>query len=138
MFSEHSKVNVTAMNDTSHKEYAALQLAGNCPVREVLDRIGDKWSLLLLLTLKERPHRFNALSRAVPDISRRMLTETLRSLERDGLVWRKVTPAKPPAVEYGLTERGASLVMQVQPLVDWAEAHLSQIRADRSAFDLRA
>lgn len=126
------------MNDTSHKDYAALQATGNCPVREVLDRIGDKWSLLLLLTLKDRPHRFNALSRAVPDISRRMLTETLRSLERDGLIWRKVTPTTPPAVEYGLTGRGASLVDEMRPLVDWADAHLDAIRADRAAFDLQA
>jgi DNA-binding HxlR family transcriptional regulator len=126
------------MNDIAQKDFSSPELVANCPVREVLDRIGDKWSLFLLLTLRAAPHRFNALSRAVPDISRRMLTETLRSLERDGLIWRKVTPTTPPAVEYGLTDRGASLVMQVRPLVDWADAHLSQIRSDRAAFDLRA
>ncbi|MFM2355086.1 MAG: hypothetical protein RLZZ528_822 [Pseudomonadota bacterium] len=125
------------MNDIAPRDFSAPEQVANCPVREVLDRIGDKWSLLLLLTLRAAPHRFNALSRAVPDISRRMLTETLRSLERDGLIWRKVTPTTPPAVEYGLTDRGASLVMQVRPLVDWADAHLTDIRADRSAFDLR-
>jgi DNA-binding HxlR family transcriptional regulator len=129
------------MNDQTPQPYAetgACDLsgaAGGCPVREVLDRIGDKWSLLLLLTLNVTPRRFNALGRAVPDISRRMLTETLRSLERDGMVWRRVTPSKPPAVEYGLTDRGASLVDQMQPLVSWANRNLTAIRADRAAFD---
>ena len=69
-----------------------------CPVRDVLDRLGDKWSTLILVTLSQSPQRFNALARAVPDISRRMLTETLRHLERDGLIWREVTPSTPPPV----------------------------------------
>lgn len=113
------------------------ELLSNCPIREVLDRIGDKWSMLLLLTLKSAPHRFNALSRAVPDISRRMLTETLRSLERDGLVWRKVTPTTPPSVEYGLTAPGLTLVDEMRPLVSWAGRHLNGIRAARADFDAR-
>lgn len=102
-----------------------------CPVRQVLDRIGDRWSLLLLLTLKEAPHRFNALGRAVPDISRRMLSSTLKTLEADGLIWRAVEPTTPPAVTYGLTSRGLSLIQALRPLVDWAFAQTPAILADR-------
>ena len=98
----------------------------------MLDRIGDKWSILILLTLAQAPTRFNALGRIVPDISRRMLSETLKSLERDGLVWRKVTPTTPPAVEYGLTDRGRSLIVALRPLVDWAAAEAPAILADRA------
>jgi DNA-binding HxlR family transcriptional regulator len=103
-----------------------------CPIRQVLDRIGDKWSILILLTLARAATRFNALGRVVPDISRRMLSETLKSLERDGLVWRTVTPTTPPAVEYGLTERGASLIVALRPLVDWAAAEAPAILAARA------
>jgi DNA-binding HxlR family transcriptional regulator len=103
-----------------------------CPIRQVLDRVGDKWSILLLLTLAQAPTRFNALGRIVPDISRRMLSETLKSLERDGLVWRKVTPTTPPAVEYGLTDRGRSLIAALRPLVDWAAAEAPAILAERA------
>jgi DNA-binding HxlR family transcriptional regulator len=103
-----------------------------CPVRQVLDRIGDRWSLLLLLTLWHAPARFNALGRLIPDISRRMLSETLKSLERDGLVWRAVEPTTPPAVTYGLTERGLSLIAALRPLVAWAEVEAPAILADRA------
>lgn len=108
--------------------------AGNldaCPIRQVLDRIGDRWSLLLLLTLKDAPQRFNALGRAVPDISRRMLSTTLKSLEADRLIWRSVEATTPPAVTYGLTERGLSLIAALAPLVDWAVVQTPAILADR-------
>lgn len=103
----------------------------SCPIRQVLDRIGDRWSLLLLLTLKDGPQRFNALGRAVPDISRRMLSGTLKTLEADGLIWRSVEATTPPAVTYGLTARGLSLIAALQPLVDWAAAQTPAILADR-------
>jgi DNA-binding HxlR family transcriptional regulator len=102
-----------------------------CPIRQVLDRIGDRWSLLLLLTLKDAPQRFNALGRAVPDISRRMLSTTLKSLEADRLIWRSVEATTPPAVTYGLTERGLSLIAALAPLVDWAVVQTPAILADR-------
>lgn len=108
---------------------------GACPVRDVLDRLGDKWSTLLLVTLAHGPQRFNALARSVPDISRRMLTETLRHLERDGLVWREVTPSTPPAVAYGLTALGTSLMPPLAALVEWAERHQPAIAAARNRFD---
>jgi DNA-binding HxlR family transcriptional regulator len=111
---------------------ASYDELGQCPIRQVLDRIGDKWSILLLLTLAQAPARFNALGRIVPDISRRMLSETLKSLERDGLIWRKVTPTTPPAVEYGLTDRGRSLIVALRPLVDWAAAEAPAILTERA------
>lgn len=110
----------------------------SCPVRDVLDRLGDKWSVLILVTLAHGSMRFNALARAVPDISRRMLTETLRHLERDGLIWREVTPTTPPAVSYGLTAVGASLMPPLAALIAWAEEHQPKIAAARAAFGAQA
>ena len=105
-----------------------------CPIRDVLDRIGDKWSTLLVMTLAERPHRFGELRRAVPDISQRMLTQTLRELQRDGLISRTVHPTTPPSVEYKLTPLGQSLLEPLSHLVNWANAHHAEIRTARSEF----
>jgi DNA-binding HxlR family transcriptional regulator len=112
--------------------------AERCPVRDVLDNLGDKWTTLLLFVLAESPMRFGALCRAVPDISRRMLTQTLRDLERDGLVARAVTPTKPPSVTYSLTPMGHSLLVPVRHLAQWAEQHHADIRAARAQFDAQA
>ena len=106
-----------------------------CPVRGVLDRIGDKWSVLIVLTLAGAPHRFGALRRAVPDISQRMLTQTLRDLERDGLLSRTVHPTKPPSVEYALTPLGDSLLVPLLGLVRWADDHHAEILAARARMD---
>jgi len=110
-------------------------LPGNCPVRDVLDRIGDKWSTLLVLTLAERAHRFGELRRAVFDISQRMLTQTLRDLQRDGLITRTVHPTTPPSVEYALTPIGRSLLDPLSHLIRWADVHHTAIRAARSKFE---
>ena len=83
--------------------------SANCPVRDVLDRLGDTWSVLVILILADGPRRFNALKRSIGDISQRMLTVTLRTLERDGLIARTVLPTSPPGVEYALTPLGRSL-----------------------------
>ncbi|WP_051330411.1 winged helix-turn-helix transcriptional regulator [Niveispirillum irakense] len=107
----------------------------NCPVRDVLDHIGDKWTTLVLLTLQTGARRFNELQRAVPDISKRMLTQSLRSLERDGLITRHVFPTKPPAVEYRLSQMGESILMPLGALVTWAERHHEQIRVARQQFE---
>jgi DNA-binding HxlR family transcriptional regulator len=125
------------VSDTMPVETAPTAGHRDCPVRDVLDRLGDKWSTLLLVTLSQGPQRFNALARAVPDISRRMLTETLRHLERDGLVWREVTPSTPPAVNYGLTALGTSLMPPLSALIHWAEEHQPAIAAARARFEDR-
>src|SRR6185312_10776106 len=98
-------------------------------VSEVLERIGDKWSVLVVVTLGDGPKRFNELRRAIASISQRMLTLTLRGLERDGLVTRTVFPTIPPRVDYALTDLGRSLRMPVQALGSWARAHQSTIEA---------
>ena len=109
-----------------------------CPVRDVLDRIGDKWSILMIMTLATRPQRFSELHRAIRDISKRMLTQTLRDLERDGLITRHVFPTKPPSVEYRLTELGESFMRPIETLVDWAEENHERIRQSRAQFDQAA
>lgn len=106
-----------------------------CPVRDVLDRIGDKWSTLILIALAARPRRFSAVRRGVPDISKRMLTQTLRTLERDGLVTRHVYPTKPPSVEYRLSPLGLSVLAPLAGLVAWAEQSHASIERARARFD---
>lgn len=106
-----------------------------CPVRDVLDRIGDKWSTLILGTLARGPLRFSAVRRAIPDISKRMLTQTFRDLERDGLIARAVFPTKPPSVEYRLTPLGETILEPLDVLVRWADRSHAAIRDARSAFD---
>lgn len=106
-------------------------------VSEVLSRVGDKWSVLVVMTLGERPHRFNELKRAIGSISQRMLTLTLRGLERDGLVVRIVTASIPPRVDYALTELGRSLRGPVETMGDWAIGHQDDVRKARLAFDAR-
>lgn len=107
----------------------------DCGVREVLDRIGDKWSVLVVVELAAGVRRFRQLQRAVPGISQRMLTLTVRRLERDGLVTRTVYPTIPPQVEYGLTEMGRSLHRQVRALADWAAAHRDDVAESRRRWD---
>ena len=106
-----------------------------CPVRDVLDRIGDKWTMLVVVALATAPHRFSELQRAVPDISKRMLTQTLRGLERDGLATRHVFPTKPPSVEYRLSALGTSVLSPLAALVDWAECNHADILHARGQFD---
>lgn len=109
--------------------------AANCPVRDVLDQISGKWTTLLMIVLAEAPHRFSDLQRAVPDISKRMLTQTLRDLERDGLITRHVFPTKPPSVEYRLAPLGQSMLAPLAALIRWAEASHASIQAARARFD---
>jgi DNA-binding HxlR family transcriptional regulator len=110
----------------------------NCRVREVLDRVGDKWSLYVIETLGGGTRRFRDLRRMIDGISQRMLTVTLRNLERDGLVTRTVHPTIPPRVEYALTPMGRTLLETVCALLRWADDHLPEIDAARAAYDRRA
>ncbi len=107
-------------------------------VSNVLQRVGDKWSVLVVATLSRGPHRFSELRREIEAISQRMLTLTLRSLERDGLVSRTVTPTVPPRVDYALTPLGHSLQQPVLALAGWAVDNLEEISAAQSAFDSRS
>jgi DNA-binding HxlR family transcriptional regulator len=109
----------------------------DCQVRQILDRIADKWSLLVIALLENRRLRFTELRREIDGVSQRMLTVTLRSLERDGLVKRTVHPVVPPRVEYELTPLGRTLHTTIQSLVTWTERHQEEIAAARSAYDAR-
>ncbi|MCT9082996.1 winged helix-turn-helix transcriptional regulator [Streptomyces fulvoviolaceus] len=111
-----------------------LDELGLCPVSDVFRRLGDKWSLLLLVLLGGRPHRYNELHRSIEGISQRMLTRTLRSLETDGLVWRRVHPTVPPSVEYGLTPLGRTLLEPLSALADWAVLHATDMDAARARY----
>jgi DNA-binding HxlR family transcriptional regulator len=110
----------------------------DCEVRQILDRIADKWSLLVIALLERRRMRFTELRREIDGISQRMLTVTLRQLERDGLVLRTVHPVVPPRVDYELTPLAVSLHETVQALVTWTDTHQREIAAARSAYDTRA
>jgi DNA-binding HxlR family transcriptional regulator len=107
-------------------------------ISTLLSRIGDKWTVLVVTTLGEGPRRFNELRREIPSVSQRMLTLTLRNLERDGLVSRTVTPSIPPRVDYALTEVGRSLLMPVNALAQWAIDNVQTIHAAQSRFDTEA
>jgi DNA-binding HxlR family transcriptional regulator len=109
-----------------------------CPIRSVLDRIGDKWSVLVIMTLAEQKRRFGELRREIPDISQRMLTQTLRDLQRDGMISRHVFPTNPPSVEYRLTALGTSLLAPMAGLVQWSDTNHAAIKKARSAFDGKA
>ncbi len=110
----------------------------DCEVRQILDRIADKWSLLVIALLEHRRLRFTELMREIDGVSQRMLTVTLRQLERDGLVTRTVHPVVPPKVEYELTPLGATLHQTVQALVIWTESNQREIAEARAAYDARA
>ena len=111
----------------------------NCPVRQVLDRFGDKWSTMILVILdKKGTMRFNQLNSTIGDISQKMLTVSLRSLEADGLISRKVYPEIPPRVEYQLTDLGQSLVPHIEALIGWANENIGTILRSRAKFAPKA
>jgi DNA-binding HxlR family transcriptional regulator len=109
--------------------------AERCPLRNVLNMIGDKWSTLTLMSLSGKARRFNELHRQIPDISKRMLTQSLRTLERNGLITRHVFPTKPPSVEYRLSSLGHSAMAPLDTLTAWAEISFDKIVDARKHFD---
>lgn len=109
--------------------------ARDCPLRTVLDKVGDKWSFLVFAVLEDGPKRFNEIKRLIGDISQRVLTKCLRDLERDGYVSRKVYPVSPPKVEYQLTELGVSLLEPVREFMNWAVKAHPKIQEARSRYD---
>lgn len=110
----------------------------DCQVRQILDRVADKWSLLVIALLERRVLRFTELRREIDGVSQRMLTVTLRQLERDGLVKRTVHAVVPPRVEYELTPLGGTLHATIQSLVTWTEEHQGEIASARAAYDSRS
>ena len=110
----------------------------NCPIRNVLSRVGDKWSMLVLFTLENNDsQRFKELQRNIPDISQKMLTATLKMLEGDGLIHREVFPEIPPRVEYSLTEKGKSLLPLIDNLLSWASENMEDIVESRKQYLLK-
>jgi DNA-binding HxlR family transcriptional regulator len=109
----------------------------SCRAREVLQRVGDKWSVLVIDLLGQGTKRFTELHRSIDGITARMLTVTLRGLERDGIVTRTIHPVIPPRVEYALTPMGQTLLTTIGQLVTWADSHVAEIEAARAAYDAR-
>lgn len=107
----------------------------DCPIRNVVAQIGDRWSMLILFALVDEPDRFNSLKRRVEGISQKMLTQTLRDLEREGYVSRTVYPEVPVRVEYALTDLGRKLIKPMYGLVSWADQNHAKIKRSREAYD---
>ncbi|WP_250470156.1 MULTISPECIES: helix-turn-helix domain-containing protein [unclassified Caballeronia] len=119
----------------SFKRWVAMPvIAPQCPVRDVLDRLGEKWSTLIVMALAERPRRFAEFARLIPDISKRSLTHSLRNLEEDGIITRHVFPTKPVSVEYRLSDLGHSMLAPLATLVAWAEQNHPVIKAARLRY----
>ena len=123
------------MNEQKEQKNKEIRdaLFPDCPIRNVLARVGDKWSLLVLYNLQHRePVRFKELQRQIPDISQKSLTQTLRTLEEDGFVSREVFPEVPPRVEYSLTARAHSFLPLVENMINWAKENMDEIIKDRT------
>lgn len=106
-----------------------------CPSRQLLDRMSDKWVTLVLCALQDKPQRYSELARTIAGVSQKMLTQTLRSLERDGMLTRSVTATVPVTVTYELTELGRSLLVVFAQLKDWAESHMGAVLEARASYD---
>ena len=109
--------------------------SADCPTRQILDRVGDKWAVLILLLLRQQPVRFNALRRTIEGISQKMLSQVLKSLERDGLIRRRAIATVPVTVEYSITPLGQTLAAAVDPLRDWAERNLKEVLVAQRRYD---
>lgn len=124
------------MDMSSPPDLRAGALAGDCrAVHEMLGQVGSKWTMMVIVALRQQPRRFNELRRHIAGISQQILTRTLKALERDGMLTRTVTATTPPQVTYALTERGQSLSLSVKQLADWMAAHLRAIDESRATYD---
>ena len=122
--------------ERDRREYDAFLAV--CPSRQLLDRLTDKWVTLVLCSLGESGMRYSELARRIAGVSQKMLTQTLRNLERDGLVTRTVTPTVPVTVDYAITDLGRSLLVVVHELKSWAEAHMDEVESARQSYDVSA
>nr|WP_314434860.1 helix-turn-helix domain-containing protein [uncultured Brevundimonas sp.] len=111
--------------------------ASQCPTRQLLDRIADKWSTLILISLGQGPIRFNELKRRIEGVSQKMLSQTLKSLERDGLVSRTVVATVPVTVTYAVTPLGRGLIASMQAMIDWAETQMPEVAQAQADYDRR-
>ncbi|MGO9418433.1 winged helix-turn-helix transcriptional regulator [Roseiarcus sp.] len=128
-----NQVSVREPDDTARPDpYAA-----GCPTRVLLDRIGDKWTVLALALISEEPRRFNALRRAIEGLTQKMLSQTLKALERDGLVTRTVLPTTPVSVEYAITPLGRTLSATLDALQRWARDHIGEVLTAQRRYDKR-
>ncbi|OME65623.1 transcriptional regulator [Paenibacillus odorifer] len=127
---------VTTLEHSMDEPIRLMPTLEDCSItRQILDRVGDKWSVLIIVNLGAEALRFKELQRRSGGISQRMLTQTLRHLERDGIVWRKVTPTVPLTVEYGLTSLGESLLDPLTSLVEWVNRNNAEIAKARIGYD---
>lgn len=127
------------MKSPSHLNETGMQTpnpyAASCPTRVILDRVADKWTVLVLLLLAEHPLRFNQLRRQIEGLSQKMLSQTLKSLERDGLITRTAFPTVPVTVEYAITPLGRTLTSTVDALRIWAETHITEVMEAQKRYD---
>ena len=120
------------------RSYHPDPYAADCPSRQMLDRIGDKWTTLVILLLQDDAKRFSELQRTIHGISAKMLSQTLRNLERDGLVTRTIYPEVPPRVEYRLTPLGETLCTPIQAIMQWTERHFDEVTAAQARYDAQS
>jgi len=125
----------TADQRRAEERDAFLRRYARCPTGRVLERIGDRWSGRLLTELRDGSQRHGELARSVPGVTQKMLTQTLRSLERDGLVWRTVTASVPPRADYGLTEPGRALLPVIDAATHWSDRYLPEVESANARFD---
>jgi DNA-binding HxlR family transcriptional regulator len=129
---------LTAAQRRERDRAAYSAYVAECPSRQVLDALSDKWVTLVLTALAGEPRRYSELSRTIAGVSQKMLTQTLRTLERDGLITRTITPAVPVRVDYELTSLGRTLLPVVRAIKDWSESHITEIHAARTGYDQAA
>jgi DNA-binding HxlR family transcriptional regulator len=129
---------MTAAQRREQDRAAYNAYVAECPSRQVLDALSDKWVTLVLTALADAPRRYSELSRTIAGVSQKMLTQTLRTLERDGLVTRTITPSVPVRVDYELTSLGRTLLPVVRAIKDWSENHIAEIQTARTGYDRAA
>jgi DNA-binding HxlR family transcriptional regulator len=128
---------MTAAQRREEQRAAYNAYVASCPSRQVLDALSDKWVTLVLTALADGPQRYSELARTIAGVSQKMLTQTLRALERDGLVTRTITASVPVRVDYELTPLGLSLLPVVRAIKDWAESHIEAVHSARAVYDER-
>jgi DNA-binding HxlR family transcriptional regulator len=129
---------MTATERRASERFAYDAYVAECPSRQVLDALSDKWVTLILTALADAPRRYSEISRTIAGVSQKMLTQTLRALERDGLVSRAITPSVPVRVDYELTALGHTLLPVVAAIKNWSETHIQEIHAARASYEVTA